>query len=105
MGCGPCLPAAHLAVAIMADRIAMAARHVVAVVRLHPAAALTVPLAGATAGLLLITAIPKGSSPHHEPAGVPADFVAQMLSRYHSDGPGRPPVRLSIGHVSSRLPR
>jgi len=95
VGCGPLLPPGQLAVAIMADRVRMAARQVIAVIRLHPAAALAVPLAGATAGLLLITAIPKGSLRQHQPAGLTPELVAQMLSRYHSDGPGRPPVRLT----------
>jgi hypothetical protein len=93
VGCGPRLPAPPLALAIMADRIRMAARYVIAVVRLHPAAALAVPLAGATAGLLLITAVPGGSLRQHEPTGLTPELVAQMLSRYHSQGPGRPPVR------------
>lgn len=95
VGCGPRLPAAQLAMAIVADRARMAARQVIAVVRLHPAAALAVPLAGATAGLLLVTAVPKGSFRQHEPAGLTPELVAQMLSRCHCDGPGRPPVRLT----------
>lgn len=94
MGCGPRLPAAQLALAITADRIRMAARQVIAVVRLHPAA-LAVPLAGATAGLLLVTVVPRGSLQPHQPGGLTPELVGQMLSRYHSDGPSRPPVRLT----------
>jgi hypothetical protein len=95
VGCGARLPAAQLAIAIVADRTAMAARHLIAVVRLHPAAALAIPLAGAAAGLLLITVAPRGSLRQHEPAGLTPELVAQMLSRYHSGAPGAPPVRLT----------
>jgi hypothetical protein len=95
VGCGPRLPAAQLALAIMADRTRMATRQLIAVVRLHPAAALAIPLAGATAGLLLVTVAPKGNLQPHQPRGLTPEIVAQMLSRYHSDGPGRPPVRLT----------
>jgi len=95
VGCGPFLPAAQLVMGLMADRITMAVRQVIAVIRLHPAAALAVPLAGAMAGLLLITAVPRGGLRQHEPAGLTPELVAQMLSRYHSAGPTRPPVRLT----------
>jgi hypothetical protein len=102
VGCGPRLPAARLALAITADRVRMAARQLIAVVRLHPAAALAVPLAGAAAALLLITAVPRGSLQRHQPAGLTPELVAQMLSRYHSDGPGRPPVRLTRNEGTPR---
>jgi hypothetical protein len=93
VGCGPRLPGTRLAVAITADRVRVGTRQVIAVVRLHPAVALAVPLASATAGLLLITAIPTSAPAHHEPAGTPPELVAQMLSRLHSYDAGRPPVR------------
>ncbi|HTU72038.1 MAG TPA: hypothetical protein VMG38_00830 [Trebonia sp.] len=95
VGCGPRLPAAWLALATMADRARMAARQVIAVVRLHPAAALAVPLAGATAGLLLVTTVPRGGLQHHQPTGLTPELVAQMLGRYHWEEPGWPPVRLT----------
>jgi hypothetical protein len=81
--------------AIMADRARMTGRQLIAVVRLHPAAALALPLAGAAAGLLLIVAVPRDTLRHHQPAGLTPQLVAQMVSRYHADGPGRPPVRLT----------
>jgi hypothetical protein len=95
VGCGPRLPAARLVLAIMADRARVAARQVIAVVRLHPAAALAVPLAGVTAGLLLITALPRVGLQHHQRGGLTPEIVAQMVCRCHFDGPGRPPVRLT----------
>jgi hypothetical protein len=95
VGCGPRLPAARLALAIVADRVLMAALQLIAVVRLHPAAALAIPLAGATAGLLLIIAVPGHTLRHGQPAGLTPQLVAQMVSRYHADGPGKPPVRLT----------
>jgi hypothetical protein len=95
IGCGPRLPAARLALAIMADRIGTAARQVAAVVRLHPAVALAIPLAGATIGLLLVTVVPRASLQHHRPGGLTPELVAQMVCRCHSNAPGRPPVRLT----------
>jgi hypothetical protein len=95
VGCGPRLPAARLAMAIVADRILMAARQLIAVVRLHPAAALAIPVAGVTIGLLLITVVPRTTLRQQRPGGLTPQLVAQMLSRYHSSGPGRPPVRLT----------
>jgi hypothetical protein len=93
VGCGPPLPAGQVTVAIVTDRIRLATRHLIAVVRLHPAAALAVPLAGAAASMLLIIAIPKGPAHHHEPAVMPPGLVAQIVCRFHSTGPARPPVR------------
>jgi hypothetical protein len=95
VGCGPRLPAARLVLAIMADRALMAARQAIAVVRLHPAAAVAVPLAGVTAGLLLIIALPRGGLQHHQHGGLTPGIVAQMVCRCHFDGPDRPPVRLT----------
>jgi hypothetical protein len=59
VGCGPRLPGGQLAVAIAADWARTSTTRALAVVRLHPAAAL-VPslLLGATAGLLLMAATP-----------------------------------------------
>ena len=82
MGCGPRLPAGQLAVAIGADWIRTAAARLIAIVRLHPAAAL-VPalLLGATAALLLVTAGPQGAPWHYRS---PARHCGNISAYRHS---------------------
>jgi hypothetical protein len=70
VGCGPRLPAGQLALAAGVDRARTAARWVIAVVRLHPAAALAPALLlGATAALLGATALPWSAPWQYGPHG------------------------------------
>lgn len=95
-GCGPRLPPVQLALAIVADRIRTALGHVIAVIRLHPAATAAPTLLVAALAWLFVASMPAGPGilpVAHQPGAVSPEIVSTMLGTSVPAGPGSPPRR------------